>query len=66
MRTFRFKLSAHNILDVKANDVYEAKNIALRVWLKTFKNMLYGFNGDVTFIEEIKEQASWLDPNRIE
>ena len=57
MRTFRFKLSAHNILEVKGNDVNEAKNIAILVWCNTFKNMLYGFHGHVEFIEEIKEKS---------
>jgi len=54
MRTFRFKLSAHNILEVKGKDVNDAMNVALPVWFMTFKNMLYGFHGHVEFIEEIK------------
>ena len=54
MRTFRFEISANTEVDIKAEDLNEARKEADRVWHEIFQNGLFG---EVEFIEEIKEKT---------
>ncbi len=52
MRTFRFEISAYAEIDIKAEDLNEARKEADRIWHSEFKN---GMFGDVEFIKEVDE-----------